>query len=205
MDNTKPKYRFLFDLDSTITKKEILPEIAGRVQMSEQMKELTERAMRGEIPFLQSFSERVDLLKEIPIPVVRDIISQIPLNEKLVEFIKENSESCYVVTGNLDVWICDLMEKIGLKDHYYCSKARTDETGNVLLGIDEIIDKGITVQNFPHPFVAIGDGNNDAEMVGLADVGIGFGGVRPIATALLNNASHAVYTEEKLCQLLRQL
>lgn len=199
------QYKFLFDLDSTITKKEILPEIAGRVQMSEQMKELTERAMRGEIPFLQSFSERVDLLKEIPVSTVRDIISRIPLNEKLVEFIKEHHEDCYVVTGNLDVWICDLMERIGLKDHYFCSKGRTDESGEWLLGIEHIIDKGSTVRAFPHPFVAVGDGNNDAEMVGLADVGIGFGGVRPIATALLNNATHAVYTEEKLCQLLRQL
>lgn len=203
--NNKQQYKFLFDLDSTITKKEILPEIAGRVQMSEQMKELTERAMRGEIPFLQSFSERVDLLKEIPISTVRDIIAHIPLNEELVEFIKENRENCYVVTGNLDVWICDLMDNLGLTGHYFCSKGKTDETGDVLLGIEEIIDKGTVVAKFPHPFAAIGDGNNDAEMVGLADVGIGFGGVRPIATSLLNNASHAVYTEEKLCQLLRQL
>lgn len=199
------RYKFLFDLDSTITKKEILPEIAGRVQMSGQMKELTERAMRGEIPFLQSFSERVDLLKEIPVQTVRDIISGIPLNEQLVEFIKEHREDCYVVTGNLDIWICDLMESIGLKDHYCCSKGRTDERGEYLLGIESIIDKGMAVRSFPHPLVAVGDGNNDAEMIGLADVGIGFGGVRPIATALLNNATHAVYTEEKLCQLLRQL
>lgn len=199
------KKLFLFDLDSTITKIEILPEIARQVQMSEKMRELTEKAMRGEIPFLQSFSERVELLKEIPVPTVRKLIAQIPLNEKLVEFIRENRENSYVVTGNLDVWICDLMDAIGLKDHYYCSKARTDETGQWLLGIEHIIDKGKMIRSFPHPFVAVGDGNNDAEMIGLADVGIGFGGVRPIATSLLNNATHAVYTEEKLCQLLRQL
>ena len=199
------KYKFLFDLDSTITKKEILPEIAGRVQTSDKMKELTERAMRGEIPFLQSFSERVDLLKEVPVCEVRDIISEIPLNEKLVEFIKEHHEDCYCVTGNLDVWISDLMKKIGLERHYYCSKAKLDETGTRLVGIEEIIDKVTMVRSISHPFVAVGDGNNDAEMIGLADIGIGFGGVRPIATSLLNNATHAVYTEEKLCQLLKQL
>lgn len=199
------RYKFLFDLDATITKLEILPEIARRINCAEQMRELTERTMAGEIPFERSFTERVNILKDIPVSTVRNIIMQVPLHEEIVQFIRENREDCYVVTGNLDVWICDLMDSLGLQNHYFCSKALVDETGEKLLGIQKVIDKSEEIRKIPQPFVAIGDGNNDAEMIGLAEIGIGFGGARPIAPAVLQNATHAVYTEGKLCQFLRRL
>ena len=108
------------------------------------------------------------------------------------------------MTGNLDVWICDLMERMGLSpDHVLCSHATVVD--DKIVSVDEVIDKGKAITALPRPFAAIGDGNNDAEMVGAADVGIGFGGVREIAPSVLNNATHAVYTEEKLCQFLRRL
>lgn len=199
------RYKFLFDLDATITKLEILPEIARRIDCVEQMQELTERTMSGEIPFDRSFTERVNILKKIPVSTVQQIILQVPLHQELVRFIQEHREDCYVVTGNLDVWICRLMEKLGLEGHYFCSIAEVDEFGENLLGIRKVIDKSVAIRQIPTPFVAVGDGNNDAEMIGAAEIGIGFGGVRPIAPAVLQNATHAVYTEEKLCQFLRQL
>ncbi|RZT01133.1 HAD-IB family phosphatase [Cuneatibacter caecimuris] len=199
------RYKFLFDLDATITKLEILPEIARRIDCVEQMQELTERTMSGEIPFDRSFTERVNILKKIPVSTVQQIILQVPLHQELVRFIQEHREDCYVVTGNLDVWICRLMEKLGLEGHYFCSIAEVDESGENLLGIRKVIDKSVAIRQIPTPFVAVGDGNNDAEMIGAAEIGIGFGGVRPIAPAVLQNATHAVYTEEKLCQFLRQL
>lgn len=55
------------------------------------------------------------------------------------------------------------------------------------------------------PFVAIGDGNNDAEMIEAAEVGIGYGGVREIAPAVLACATHAIYEEEKLVEFLERL
>ena len=199
------RYKFLFDLDATITKLEILPEIARRIDCVEQMQELTERTMSGEIPFDRSFTERVNILKKIPVSTVQQIILQVPLHQELVRFIQEHREDCYVVTGNLDVWICRLMEKLGLEGHYFCSIAEVDESGENLLGIRKVIDKSVAIRQISTPFVAVGDGNNDAEMIGAAEIGIGFGGVRPIEPAVLQNATHAVYTEEKLCQFLRQL
>ena len=47
--------------------------------------------------------------------------------------------------------------------------------------------------------------DNDADMLAAAEIGIGFGGVRSIAPSLLRCATHATYSEEKLCQFLRQL
>lgn len=198
------KYSYLFDLDATITKLEILPALAESIGIGETMKQMTEKTMMGEIPFAESFAKRVEMLSVIPVSEARKIISEIPLHEQLVEFIRAHAENCYVVTGNLDAWICGLMEKIGIPEgHCLCSKAKVD--GDKLLGIEKTIDKSTAIKSIPHPFIAVGDGNNDAEMIGLADIGIGFGAVRPVATSLLNNATHAVYTEAKLCQLLTQI
>lgn len=49
------RYIFLFDLDSTVTKQEILPTISKKLGIYEKMTELTESTMSGEIPFKQSF------------------------------------------------------------------------------------------------------------------------------------------------------
>lgn len=197
-------YVFLFDLDATITRAEILPEIAIKINKEQEMRELTERTMAGEIPFDHSFLERVKLLSEIPVSTVRSIIAGVPLNEKLVQFIRENRERCYVVTGNLDIWIKDLMTELGMDGHYFCSKASVEN--DKIVSVDYVVDKGEVVNEFKdRPFVAIGDGNNDAQMIAAAEVGIGFGGVRDIAPAVLKCATHATYSEDKLCQFLRRL
>ena len=59
------EYIFLFDLDSTITCKEILPTIAEKVNRQKEMRELTEATMNGEIPFKSSFLKRVEILSAV--------------------------------------------------------------------------------------------------------------------------------------------
>lgn len=197
------KYIFLFDLDSTITKQEILPTVAKREGLYDQMNTLTESSMRGEIPFKQSFLQRVELLKQIPVSEVQDIISKIELNNKLVEFIQVNKSRSYIVTGNLDIWIERLMEKLGMQKNVFCSKAI--QYGDYVQDVFNIVDKNAVIKQMVLPFVAVGDGNNDAEMIDAAEVGIGYGGVRPIAPSVLECATHVVYQEDKLVDLLNKL
>lgn len=197
------KYIFLFDLDSTITKQEILPTVAKREGLYDQMNALTESSMRGEIPFKQSFLQRVELLKQIPVSEVQDIISKIELNNKLVEFIQVNKSRSYIVTGNLDIWIERLMEKLGMQKNVFCSKAI--QYGDYVQDVFNIVDKNAVIKQMVLPFVAVGDGNNDAEMIDAAEVGIGYGGVRPIAPSVLECATHVVYQEDKLVDLLNKL
>lgn len=195
---------FLFDLDATVSKVEILPTLAERVGLLEEMRELTEKTMRGELPFKSSFLSRVEMLKSIPVSQVAQIVEQTPLNEEIVMFIREHSESCYIVTGNLDVWIRRLIKRIGLPmAHCFCSSASVSD--DRLVTVNSVIDKGMVVKQFILPVVAIGDGSNDAEMARLAEVGIGFGGVRPVAYSLLSNATHAIYDEKRLCGFLEAL
>ena len=58
-------YIFLFDMDSTITRKEVLPEISQKINKLDEMCQLTEATMRGEIPFKTSFLRRVKSLSDI--------------------------------------------------------------------------------------------------------------------------------------------
>ncbi|WP_317314574.1 HAD-IB family phosphatase [Holdemanella biformis] len=196
-------YIFLFDLDSTITKSEILPTISEEIGKSAEMRELTEATMRGEIPFKTSFLKRVDILSNIEVSKVRNIVNDIPLNQNIVEFIKTNSHRCYVITGNLDVWISELMEKICMKDHLFCSKANVQD--NYITNVVSVADKELIAKQFVQPMVVIGDGDNDSGMARLADISIGFGGVRPIAPSLLRNIDYAFYDEKKCSEFLTKL
>lgn len=197
------RYVFLFDLDSTITRQEILPTIAKKVGVYEQMSALTESSMRGEVPFKQSFLQRVELLKKIPVSQVQNIVTHIELNEKLVEFIKAYKNRCYIVTGNLDVWIDGLIEKLGMGKNIFCSKALVED--DYIQDVFNIVDKDAVIRQMVLPFVAVGDGNNDAEMIEAAEVGIGYGGVRSVALSVLECATHVVYQEDKLVDFLNKL
>lgn len=197
------KYVFLFDLDSTVTRQEILPTISKKLGIFEKMSALTESTMKGEIPFKQSFMQRVELLKNIPVSEVCRMVEEIQLNTRLVDFIKKNSERCYIVTGNLDVWIEGLVKKLEMEKNTFCSKALVKN--DYIQDVFSIVDKNAVVSQMVLPFVAVGDGNNDAEMIEAADIGIGYGGVRDIAPSVLDCASHAIYDERKLVEFLERL
>lgn len=197
------RYIFLFDFDSTLTKQEILPTISKRLGIYERMSELTESTMRGEIPFKQSFLQRVELLKDVPVSEVNEMVSRIQLNNHLVDFIQKNHDRCHIVTGNLDVWIDGVIRKLGMERNTFCSKAIVKN--DYIEDVFNIVDKNAVIGQMVLPFVAIGDGNNDAEMIEAAEVGIGYGGVREIAPAVLACASHAIYDEEKLVEFLERL
>lgn len=194
---------FLFDLDSTITQQEILPTIAESVGRGEEMRDLTEKCMSGGLPFRESFLSRVDLLRDVPVADVSNAIARIPVHEEVCSFMREHRGRCFVVTGNLDVWIAGLIERIGLTGSVFCSRGIVSD--GRLLGVASVIDKRLTVEQFVGPLVAVGDGSNDADMISMAEVGIGFGGVRSIAPSVLEVCTHAIYEESRLVDFLRRL
>lgn len=197
------EYIFLFDLDSTITRKEILPTIAEKVNRQKEMRNLTEATMRGEIPFKSSFLKRVDILSVMNVSETRAMITEIPLNENIAQFIRENHERCYVVTGNLDVWIKGLMKKIEVEGHVYCSRANVKD--DRITQVVSVIDKELTAKQFVQPLVVVGDGDNDSGMAQVADISVGFGGIRDIAPSLIQNIDYAFYDDKRCAEFLRTL
>ena len=197
------EYIFVFDLDSTITRQEILPTISEKIGRLKEMREITEATMRGEIPFKTSFLKRVQILSKIDVSEVNYLVEKIQLNEEMVKFITENKERCYIVTGNLDVWISALMKKIKMTDHVFCSKAILSE--NRISKVISVIDKELVARQFVQPLVVVGDGDNDSGIARYAEIAIGYGGVRAIASSLLENIDYAFFDDKKCADFLRTL
>lgn len=199
------KTAFCFDLDGTVTSQEILPLLAKEIGIYEEISLLTECTMKGLIPFQNSFKLRVKLLSSISISRVVKIIDKVKLNEQIVDFIKRNKNNCFIVTGNLDVWISKLIKnKIGCE--FYCSSA--NYKNNNILGINKIINKSDAVIELRKKYdviVSVGDGMNDVPMFEEADIKIGYGGVHRPADAIIELSDYLTYNERGLCNILNTL
>ena len=193
---------FLFDLDGTLTKDELLPLIARRIGVEDLLNVITTETITGQIPFQESFRRRFEMLRSVPQFEVSRAVLGAEMFKELVEFISINLDKCLIVTGNLDVWIQPLLDTYDWVA--ICSTSTLSDQGELLL--DSILDKSEVVRLFDDCIVvAIGDGANDSEMLRDATVGIGFEGVHACPPKVRDSADQLVATEGDLCQLLKTL
>lgn len=193
-----------FDLDGTITCEEILPLIAAELGLEREMRVLTELTLSGAIAFEDSFRLRCAALRSVSINKVRSIVDSVQLSPAIVEFIQQNSERCFVVTGNLDVWVAPILKRLGCGS--FTSIAR-HENGQ-LLGLTSVLTKSDAIDSLRDQFeriVAVGDSVNDLPMFEAADVRVAFGGVHDPADGLYDVADFVTYEENSLCRLLNTL
>lgn len=196
---------FCFDLDGTITKEELLPCIASELGISDEMAVLTKATMEGHIEFEPSFRLRCLLLGQINPQIVESIVASVELDENLLDFIAENKNDCYIITGNLDIWIQSIIRR--------CSCQSFSSTGEYVDGrlqLKTIINKATALRNIREEMgyeqvVAIGDGANDAAMLAMADVGIAYGGVHSAAKAAIQASRYVINDGYSLCKMLRAL
>jgi len=196
---------FCFDLDGTLTKEEILPIIAKEVDLFEEINILTDVTMKGFIPFANSFKLRVRLLSEIAISRIVDIVSLISIDENLKAFIRANKNNCFVVTGNLDVWVKEMVQS-----NYGCQlySSIADVKDNKILGIKNILDKGTAIKELRNNYnkiVTVGDGMNDCSMFSEADISIAYGGIHEPADSLVSLSNYVAYNSTTLVNLLNNL
>ena len=196
-------YKFVFDLDSTITKEEILPLIAKEIGLFKEIQILTEKAMNGEENFCENFINRINMLKNIPIEKIHNIVKDIKLNEYIFKFILENKERCYIVTGNLDIIIKPILKKLNMEDKYFSCESMLKD--NKIYNVTKVINKEDIVKKFDFNFIAIGDGDNDIGMLKRAHIGIAFGGSRKISKNLIENADYVIYDDKELYNFLTNL
>src|SRR5687768_11525219 len=99
------KTKFIFDLDGTLTQLETLPLIAKHFGIEEKILNLTHETIKGNIPFVESFIRRTNILGECSANEIAALLDTIDLFEGVVEFIRANRDDCVIATGNLQQWI----------------------------------------------------------------------------------------------------
>lgn len=192
------------DLDGTVSREEILPKIATCLKIHDEIETLTQATIKGLIPFESSFKLRVRLLKEFPIKSVKHSLESILLYENICSLIKEYPKNFFIVTGNLDVWVSDVLKRIGAQSFTSVAEVKSGE----IIGIQKILHKGDAVRSLRKKFkkiIAVGEGMNDIPMFEEADVAIAYGATHdPVKTAL-ELCDLAIYDEDALCRVLRTL
>ncbi len=196
-------YTFVFDLDGTITREEALPALARCLGNGEEMEQRTEAAMQRETPFAPDFLQRVALLQALPLAQARQVVCSLARFEKIISFIAQHKKSCLIVTGNLDVYIQDFLQEIGMDTR--CISSVGVEKHGKLVAVHKVVDKAEAVRNLPRPLVCIGDGSNDLGMISAADIGIAFGGAHPVSPQLQQAADYYFTNEQTLCDFLQTL
>lgn len=187
-DNMYRRMRRLicFDMDSTLIQTECIDELAERAGVGDQVRAITESAMRGEIDFKESFTQRVALLKGLDESVMKEIAENLPITEgveRLMFVLKRYGYKIAILSGGFTYFGEYLQKKFGI-DYVYANELEIIDgklTGRYLgdvvdgkrkaelLRLIAQVEKVDIAQT-----IAVGDGANDLPMLALAGLGIAF-------------------------------
>jgi phosphoserine phosphatase len=198
--NTHRKKRLLIaDMDSTIIGCECIDEIADYAGVKPQIAAITERAMRGEIPFESALRERVALLKGLPeVTLKRVYTERVRLNDGariLVQTMNAAGAKTALISGGFTFFTSRVAEaagfatnkanELGIEDGKLAGTVHEPILGReaklqalVALAHESGIDMKDTL--------AIGDGANDLGMITAAGLGIAYR-----AKPIVAEAAHA--------------
>ncbi len=175
-----------FDMDSTLIETEVIDELADRAGVGEEVRAITESAMRGEIDFCESFTRRVAMLEGLDVSVMEEIAHSLPFTEglqRMMTILKRVGYKTAILSGGFTFFGRYLQRKFGF-DYVYANELEVvDEklTGRYL---GQIVDgerkaellrllcqfEGIDIGQA----IAVGDGANDLPMLNIAGLGIAF-------------------------------
>jgi len=205
----------VFDLDNVIIDGEAIDEIGKLANVEEDIAEITEKAMQGEIDFETSIKDRVQLLEGTSIEDIEKVADDLPLMNgacKTIECLKEKDVDVAIISGSFDVVAEKVSDKLGVETFYTNSftvedgKLTGEVTGPLVSGSkldvlkDHVEEAGITLDEV----VAVGDGANDISMIESAGCGIAFNAkdsVKEIADIVVDGKDLCKVLDEILNQL----
>ena len=173
-------------MDSTLIKTEVIDELAEKAGVGEQVRAITEAAMRGEIDFCESFKQRVSLLKGLDESVMSEIANSLPLMDgadKALRTLKKYGYKIAILSGGFTYFGNYLKRRFDI-DYVYANELEIENgklTGNYVGDIvdgrrkAELLSLIAQIENLNlQQVIAVGDGANDLPMLNCAGLGIAF-------------------------------
>ena len=189
-----------FDMDSTLIKSEVIDELARVHGVGDEVAAITERAMRGEIDFKESFRRRVRLLKGLPERAFAEVAAAVPLTDgaqRLIAALKHFGYRTAIISGGFAYVGDRLKRELGI-DYVHANALEIRDgrvTGEVVGDIIDAERKANLLRALCQKesialaqSIAIGDGANDLPMLAAAGLGVAFH-AKPIVR---ESASHAI-------------
>ncbi|SPF81163.1 phosphoserine phosphatase SerB [Pseudoprimorskyibacter insulae] len=179
------KRMLLADMDSTMIQQECIDELADEAGVGARVKDITARAMNGELDFEGALTERVGLLRGQPEAIIAKVLAEritfMPGGKSLIATMKAAGGHAALVSGGFTAFTAKVAEALGFDENRANTLiaqdgALTGEVGRPILGreakvqaLEEITARlGITEADV----IAVGDGANDLGMLGRAGLGV---------------------------------
>lgn len=175
-----------FDMDSTLIKTEVIDELADRAGVGEEVRKITESAMRGEIDFNESFIKRVSLLKGLDESVMKEIAETLPIMDgadRLMYTLKKSGYKIAILSGGFTYFGNYLKKRFGV-DYLYANELEIEDGKLTGKHVGEIVDGKRKAELLKFlaqvekieldQVIAVGDGANDLPMLNIAGLGIAF-------------------------------
>ncbi|HEY9030994.1 MAG TPA: phosphoserine phosphatase SerB [Kangiella sp.] len=176
----------VFDMDSTLIPIEVIDELAKQAGVGEEVSEITEAAMRGELDFNQSLEQRVQQLKGLSVDAIKTVKRQLEFNpgvEAFCRYFIQQSGKIAIASGGFMPFAEELARRLPFSQLranrlIYADGALTGEVEYPIVNADvktkSLLEWASVAGLKEQQCIAVGDGANDLKMLQQAGIGVAY-------------------------------